>query len=577
MTRDRSRFTPFRTLTDALRRLLPVLLLALPLAGNAYPDTESQRPAKLPTLELTGQVIYQLLIAEIAAHRGNMPVAAAAYMDLARATRDPRIAKRAAEMALYARQPDNAMELARLWTEIEPESVQAKQTLVGLLLAAKRLDEATAQLGKMLALQGEHLGESLPQLNRLLARYPDKAAAANIVAQVTQPYEALPEAHLARAQAYLAADDGVQALAAIDAMQRLQPASEQAVLLKAQILQRSSSNQAQSALRSYLDAYPKARDVRIAYARALVGDRQYAAARREYQALLEADQNDRDAAYATALLSLQLNELAAAEREFKRLLAAGFSEGNTVRLYLGQIAEDSQRPEEALQWYGSVAPGEQYLAARARAATLLVKQGKLAAGRELLQQAAVASVKDAASFAVAEAQLLAEAGQVGEAFDLLDRQLLAQPEDSQLLYESALLAEKLGRYETLETRLRLLMRLKPDHAQAYNALGYSLAERNQRLEEAQQLIEKALALAPDDAFILDSKGWVLYRRGDNSGALDFLQKAYGQRPDPEIAAHLGEVLWMLGRRTDAEKTWDAARQADPRNAVLAATIKKFKP
>jgi len=553
-------------------------LLALPLSGNALPNSESERPlAKLPTLELTGEIAYQLLLSEIAANRGNMPVAAGIYMDLARSTRDPRIAKRAAEMALYARQPDGALEMSRLWATLDPESPQARQTLIGLLLAAQRLDEAAEQLSKLLALQGEHLGESLPQLNRLLARYPDKAAVARLVVQVTQPYESLPEAHLARAQAYLAASADAQALAAIDSAQRLRPESEPAVLLKAQILQRKSNTQAQEALRGYLDAHPKARDVRIAYARALVGDRQFEAARREYQALRETDNNDRDAAYAIALLSLQLNDIDTAERELKRLLDVGFSEANVVRLYLGQIAEDKKLPQEALQWYGMVTPGDQYLAAQVRAAALTVKQSGLAEGRALLQKAGAASPKDAIAFLIAEAQLLTDAGRVSESFELLDARLAVQPAEPQLLYESALLAEKLGRFEALEARLRQLIRIKPDHAHAYNALGYSLAERGQHLEEAQQLIETALSLAPDDAFILDSKGWVLYRRGDSAGALDFLQRAYKQRPDPEIAAHLGEVLWVLGRREEAEKTWNAASTTDPRNEVLAATIKKFKP
>ena len=555
-----------------------LLILALPLPGNAYPNSESGGPAaKLPALELTGQVMYQLLLAEIAANRGNMPVAAGVYMDLARSTRDPRIAKRAAEMALYARQADGALEMAQLWATLDPESTQARQTLIGLLLAAQRLDEATAQLGKLLALQGDRLVETLPQLNRLLARYPDKAAVARLVAQLTQPYEALPEAHLARAQAYFTAAADEQALASIDIAQRLRPDSEPAVLLKAQILQRKSSSQAQEALRTYLEAYPKSREVRIAYARILVGERQFESARREYQTLLDADNSDRDATYAIALLSLQLNDVVTAERELKRLLDVGFAEVNVVRLYLGQIAEDKQQLQEALQWYGSVTPGEQFLSAKVRAAALTVKQSGLAEGRALLQKAGAASPKDALAFLIAEAQLLTAAGRVADSYDLLDARLAVQPEEPQLLYESSLLAEKLGRFEVLETRLRLLIRLKPDHAHAYNALGYSLAERGQRLEEAQQLIEKALSLAPDDAFILDSKGWVLYRRGDSAGALDVLQKAYKQRPDPEIAAHLGEVLWVLGRRAEAEQTWNAASKTDPRNEVLAATIKKFKP
>ena len=555
-----------------------LLLLALPSLGCAYPGGEAEPPStKLPPLELTGQIMYQLLLGEIAASRGNLPVAAGSYRDLARSTRDPRLAKRATEMSIYAREPEAALEMGQLWTVLEPESAQATQTLIGLLLAAQRLDEAAAQLSKLLSLQSEHLAEALPQLHRLLARFPDKAAVARLVAKATQPYEAMPEAQLARAQAWLAAGDAAQALAATDAALRLAPASEPSVLLKAQVLQRRSSTEAQALLAAFVDAHPKARDVRLAYARALVGERQFETARRQYQTLLEADQKDRDAAYAIALLSLQLNDLVAAEREFKALLEGDFPEANVARLYLGQIAEDSKRPQEALNWYGAVTPGDQYMAAKLRAATLTAKLSGLDAGRAVLHQAGEANPRELIAFLIAEAQLLTEAGRTADAFDLLDARLASAPEEPQLLYETAMLAEKLGRYEVLESRLRLLIRLKPEHAHAYNALGYSLAERNQRLEEAQQLIETALALAPDDAFILDSKGWVLYRRGDSEGALTALQRAYRTRADPEIAAHLGEVLWSLGRREEAETTWSAASQSDPRNEVLAATIKKFKP
>ena len=559
-----------------LRRLLAALALALPLLGQAHPDSSADKlQGKLPAQELTGQILYQVLLAEIAANRGSLQIAASAYGELARSTRDPRVARRATEISIYARQPEPALEMARLWVSLDPASPQARQTLIGLLLAAKRIDEVAPQLSQLLSQDSGRLTEILPQLNHILARYPDKLAVARVIEQVTQMYEDTLETHLARAQAYLAAGDDGRALAAAERAIVLRPDSEQAVLLKAEILRKTSPAQALDVLRGHVQAYPQAREVRLAYARVLVLERQFEPARREYQALLQANKGDYDAAYAVALLSLQVNDLATAEREFKSLLDIGFSDVNVVRLYLGQIAEESKKTEEALHWYALVTPGEQYLPAQARAANLLAREGQLEEGRALLRRAAAASPKEDVSFLVAEAQLLTDAGRIAAAFDLLSDRLAAQPEEPQLLYESALLAEKLGRHEVLETNMRLLIRLKPEHAHAYNALGYSLAERNLRLDEAQQLIEKALSLAPNDAFILDSKGWVLYRRGDNGAALDFLQKAYRQRPDPEIAAHLGEVLWVLGRHDEAEKTWNAARSADPRNEVLAATIRKF--
>ncbi len=562
-----------------LARLTLAFALAMPLAAAAQSElAAAEKPAEnLPDLTLTPQILYQILLAEIADGRGDFHLAAGAYADLAQSTRDPRIARRAAEIAIYAREPETALEMAKLWAKIDPDSPQARQMLVGLLLVARRFDEATPHLAKLLALEGDRVGDALLRLNYLLSRYPDKAAAALLVDRLTKPYENLAEAHFARAQAEENAGNDARALTEIGRAKKLRPDWQPAVLFEAQILQKSDHAKALDVLRRYLDAYPKARQVRLAYARALVGEKQFAEARREYSVLLDANKDDPEAVYAVALLSLQLNDLAAAESGFKRLLDLDIGDVNVARYYLGQIAEQGKRPEEALSWYEKVTPGEQYLAANVRAAALLAKQGKLEAGQKILQQAAVADPSERVPLLITEAQLLSDAGRTADAFRLLDDALAAQPEQPELLYETAMLADKLGRFDVLERNLRLLIKLQPDHAQAYNALGYSLAERNLDLDEAQRLIDKALALSPDDAFILDSKGWVLYRRGDNNGALGYLQKAYSQRPDPEIAAHLGEVLWMLGRHEEAEKTWNAAIRAHPGNAALAATIKKFKP
>jgi tetratricopeptide (TPR) repeat protein len=248
-----------------------------------------------------------------------------------------------------------------------------------------------------------------------------------------------------------------------------------------------------------------------------------------------------------------------------------------VRVYLGQIAENQKRPDEAVVWYAGVPPGEQYLTAQIRLAHVLSQQGKLDEARRHLQQATASSTRERVQLTLAEAQLLREAGRNADAFDVLDRSLREYPDQPDLLYESALIAEKLGRTDVLEKNLRRLIQIKPDHAHAYNALGYSLAERGERLDEAYSLIASALKLAPDDPFILDSMGWVLYRKGDLQAALSHLTRAFGLRPDPEIAAHLGEVLWMMGRRDDAAKTWRDAAKADPGNDVLSAAIKRFLP
>ncbi len=568
-------------------RLLAVFLSAGLLGGAAHAqqplsieeDAPAGAPATVyPAQELTPQIIYQMMLAEIAAARTQPAMAARSYLDLAQRTRDARIARRAAEIAFFARQAELAGEAARLWLELEPGSVQAQQLVSGTLVNQARYDELETQLAATLARQGDNIGPALLSLNRGLARIPDKGLIRRLVIQLTEPYLQRPEAQFARANAAFVAGDAPAAAAALDEALRLRPDWEQAVILKAQFQQEAAPGTGIQTLQDYLATHPEARDVRAALARLLVGARQFGPARQHFEALLKGAPDDKELLHAAGLLALQAGDGGVAEAHFKRLLILGFAEADTLRMYLGQIAEDARRPDDAISWYKEVTPGARYPAAQGRVAQILAARGRLAEARELLQERArEAAPAERGQYILAEAQLLRDAGRNEESFEVLDTALLASPDSPDYLYESALMAERLGRPEVMEGRLRKLIALKPDHAQAYNALGYSLADGNRRLDEAEVLIRKALELAPNDPFIVDSLGWLLYRKGDLEGALTQLRSAYETRSDPEIAAHLGEVLWMLGRRDEAARTWKDAAREHPGNAALGDVIKKFKP
>lgn len=545
--------------------------------GRSAVQTEAPRIESLPNQALTPQILYQLLVAEIAGQRGNMALSTRAYNDLARSTRDPRIARRATEIAMFARQNDAAIEAARLWNELDPDSAQARQMLAGVLVGADRLDEAQTHVARLLEQEGAGLPGSLMRLNRLFARQADKAQVQRIVNALTEPYLKLGEAHFARGEAALNAGDNAAAAAEATQALSMRPNWEQAVLVKAQAQRATSPEKSVETLRTFLSGNPKAREVRLQYARALVNDKQYSDARAEFQKLLKDFPGNADVVYAVGVLSMQLSDYDAANENFRKLLEMGYREPNLARLYLGQIAEERKRPDEAMDWFATVEAGEQFVTAQTRIGHILAQQGKIDEARRSLQAAATTSSRDRVQFLLAEAQILRDAGQSKEAYELLEKSLASQPDQPDLLYEAALLAERLDRIDVMETNLRKLIAIKPDHAHAYNALGYSLADRGERLEEAQSLVGKALELAPDDPFILDSMGWVLYRKGDLQGALAPLQRAYGLRPDPEIAAHLGEVLWSVGKRDDAKKLWREAARANPQNEVLANAIKKFIP
>ena len=247
-----------------------------------------------------------------------------------------------------------------------------------------------------------------------------------------------------------------------------------------------------------------------------------------------------------------------------------------ARFLLGEIAEDQKHWSSAIEWYDQIQDGEHALPARLRTANAIAKEGKLQAAREYLHKTAADHPGQEVQFTVAEAQLLRDANQNKEAFDLLGSALKEEPEQPELLYDYALTAEKLDKFDVLERNLRKLIEVKPDHAHAYNALGYSFADRNTRLGEARKLVEKALELSPDDSFIMDSFGWVQYREGDLKGAAQTLKRAYDGRPDAEIGAHLGEVLWVLGQRNEANRIWQESLKTAPDNETLLKTIKRLK-
>ncbi len=541
--------------------------------GDALADAEAQ----LPTQDLTETILYEFLLAEIAGQRGNIGLSAQAYADLAKRTRDPRIARRATEIAIYARMINAAIEAAHVWYQTDNRSLRPLQTLAGLLVNANRLDEALPLMRKLLAANGGNPADSFMQLNRTLATVSDKKAALNLVQSLVRDYDQLPQAHYAAAQAAGNAGEHELALKEARRAQDLRPEWEVAVLLEAQLLQKSSNDQAAARLARYLEKYPNSRDVRLNYARTLVAAKRYAEARGEFQKLLANFPAETEVLFAVGLLSMQLNDYAIAETNLKRLLEMDYRDKNNVRLYLGQIAEEQKMFPDALRWYREVERGDQYIAAQVRYAQVLAKEGRLAEARAHLQQVEANSSQQRVQLTLAEAQLLRDANQPKIAFELVQQALDRLPNNPELLYDYAMLAERIDRLDILESSLKKLIDLQPDHAHAYNALGYTLADRNERLDEARGLIERALKLSPGDAFIIDSMGWVLYRMGNLKESVNYLRRAFSERPDPEIAAHLGEVLWAIGERMEAEKVWRDAVTKSPQNDTLLKTIKRLNP
>lgn len=526
-----------------------------------------------------GQVVYQVLVGEIALQRSIPDLAVSAYGDLAYRTRDPKVLERTVEVAGMTRRYDIAYEAAKLWVEVEPDSLPARQTLAAVLVMMNRTDELVPQLGFLLEHDQSNIADNLLRLNRMLSRYQDKVAVYRMLEKVVAPYTGLAEAHFALATAAFHAGDLVRALMEIRKAQELRPNWDAAVLFEAQVLARESPKAALDVLQRFVDANPDSREVRLFLARALVAEKRYAEAKKHFDRLLRDSPESPELLYPVAVLALQQDDPKTAEPLLKKLLERGeAAERSVSAFYLGQIAEDRKAYAEAAEFYRQVGPSEQYATAQVRLAQLLVRQGgSIDVARQSLQDAGRRYPAGQTQFVLAEAQLLRDAGRNDEALVLLDKVLAQQPDQADVLYDAAMLAEKLGRLDVVESNLRRVIALRPDSAHAYNALGYTFADRNINLDEARSLLVKALELAPRDPFILDSMGWVLFRRGELDAALDHLQRAYGMRRDPEIAAHLGEVLWTMGRQEEAARTWREAAKDNPDNDSLRAALKKFLP
>ena len=543
-------------------------------AADAEADADARAQAALPKQPLTPDILFKFLVAEVAGQRGEVGIARSTYLDLARQTHDPRIARRAAEVAMFSHDPAGALDAARLWAAADPGSDRAQQTLVVLLLNEGKLEEAEPILRTLLK---QDPANGFLHLSTLMGKTRGSQAGLEMAERLAADYPALPEARFAVAQAAAAAGRAEVAVAALQKADDLRPGWEPAALLRAQMLDRTSHADALAFMRTFLVAHPDAREVRLAYARTLVTANRFDEARAEFTRLTSDFPHNAEVSFAAGLLSLQMGDAAAARDFLTRTLEYGPRDRDAVQYYLGQAAEQMKQPDVAAAHYAEVKDGNYLVPARARQAALLARAGKLDEARALLK--ATRGENDAQNVRLiqAQAELLRDSKQYAAIFEVLSDGLKRYPDSPDLLYDRAMAAEKLGKLDVLEADLRRVIVLRPNDAQAYNALGYTLADRTRRLPEAIALLDKALALAPDDPFILDSVGWAQYRAGNLVRAQDSLERAYKVRPDPEIAAHLGEVLWARGQRDEAGRLWQSSLQTHPQNEVLLETLRRLKP
>jgi tetratricopeptide (TPR) repeat protein len=546
-----------------------------PVLAPVLPNAEVV-PLLQPKPELTSQVLYQFLLGEIAGQRGELKLSAEAYADLAVRTRDARIAKRATEVALFARLSPLALKNARLWQELEPNSPKALQTLSSLLVGSGRLAEAKPFLQAWLK-TGKG-GEVFMQLHGLLARQKDKQVVFDLIADLAASYPSLPEARFAVAQSAWHAGKGGKALAELDETMRLKPGWAAAPLFKAQVLQQMQGEDAAFGFfKDYLAAAPAEREVRLAYAKQLARAGRFVESRAQFELMVREMPDNPENYLAIGLIAMQTNDFDSAETSLTKALQLHHPDEGNVRFHLGQLAEARGRPEQALTWYQSVVQGRQKLDAQLRAAVVMGKQGRVTEALAWLVDLTPEDEADRVQIVQTEAQILRDARNYEGVVAALTKGLEKTPDSPELLYDRAMAAEKINRLDMLEADLRRLIKLKPEYAHAYNALGYTLADRTSRIKEAIELLEKALKLEPDDPFIQDSMGWALFKAKRYGEAVDYLRRAHAAKPDPEIAAHLGEALWLKGDKDEARRIWKGSQQSHPDNESLRETTSRLMP
>lgn len=565
-------------------------LAQTPSAPQAGASQTIEAGAPEPS-RLNARLLYELLLAELLAREGQAQQGAAYMLSAARRVGDEALFKRATELAIQSRAGPAALEATRAWRHAFPQSAQAGQYELQVLIVLGRVAETEEPARHFLAtLPDAEKLSFITALPALYQRVPDKAEAARVIERALngalgKPALA-PAAWTSIGRLRLQAGDKAGALVAATLGQNADAQSEWPALLGLQLMA-SGETQAEALVERHLATAQARPELYIAYARGLIEQGRGADAHRQLDRLIRRAPEHPESWLVRGALYADERRDAEAESDLRRYLGlleampadadAEQPEGSAhARMMLAGIAERRGDLAQARQWLESVDSPEQALAVQTRLAQLLARQGRLDEARQLIRAVPERNAEDARLKLLAEAQLLRDNRQPQQAYDLLSGALQQTPDEETLLYDTATAAERVGQFDAMERLLRRLIELKPEAAQAYNALGYSLADRNLRLPEARALIDKAVQLAPDDAYIQDSLGWVQFRQGNLRQARKTLEAAFKKRPDAEIAAHLGEVLWSQGEREGALRVWRDGQRLDADNETLKKTLLRFR-
>ena len=531
------------------------------------------KPAKIQ--KANAEFVYKFLLAEIAAQRGDLTSAGHLYFDLARLTKNVPLAQRATNIAGYARNGRLALDSAELWRQLDNESLEAKQILAELFISSGNLAKARPIIEELLK-QEKTRADGFLYLNNILTKVENKKNALRFILAIAKPYPELAEAHFSIAHTAFYAGDTKLAEKELDIAESINPSWETAALFRGFMLANDWPEKALEFYRSFLKVNPNSNEVRLEYAKTLTNLKKYSEAKVEFLRLVNGSLASPEISLTVALLSLELNDNILAEKFFNQALERGYDDKNKIHIYLAKIYLDRNQPVDAIKFLDKISSGPLFIEAKILTAEVITKNKSLEDGIASLSQYKNLSSEDKLQFLKAKVSLLYNNDRKQDAFDLMKKEDANFNNSPEFKFDYAMLAEKMGNLLLMEQLLKEAIKLKPDYAFAYNALGYSYADRNINLADAKKYIEIALSISPNNHYIMDSMGWLHYRLGNIEIALQFIEKAYKIQEDPEIAAHLGEILWKLGKLKQAEEIWEASIMKFPSNTVLLETFERLR-
>ncbi|MHB1585593.1 MAG: tetratricopeptide repeat protein [Acidiferrobacteraceae bacterium] len=540
------------------------------------PPAPAAKPVVYPKVALTTHLMYNVLLGEIAGERGDFDISTKYLGAAASSTRDPRLARRTTEIALYAGQYDRARRAAQIWVQAEPKSVAAHEAYAQSLLGDNRPSEARRELTTVLRLSPPaQRADVYLAMAGLLARQPAGSDPSKLMQSLVALNPRSAHAYFALARLDAERVRIAAARRAIDKSLTLKPAWEQAAIFKGRILMLGGhAEEAARFYHSFLYTYPQATELRLNYARYLVNIKDWSAALREFGKVVRDRPDDAEANYAGGLLAMQMARYQEASHYLHHTLA--LQPGNhQVEIDLGDLAEAQKHYARAHYWFHRGAHGASQFSGELHIALLNAREGHLNRASARLNSLRGTGQAERVQLVLATDEVLSRQHRYQDALRRLDEGLKRYPENTQLLYAHALAERKLGRLAAQERDLRAILKKDPQNVEALNALGYTLTNHSTRYQEAFVLIAHALKLQPGDPYIMDSMGWAYFRLGHLKKATRYLRQALAVRPDAEISAHLGEVLWKRGNHGQAEAVWKRALKQNPHSRPLQRVIKQF--